>query len=94
MATAAELLSDPELLETEWDLSALVDGQRDEGVRRQLDEADERATSFAAAYAGKIAELDSAAPRRGDARARRDQRARRARGLVLVAAVRDRHRRP
>ena len=61
MATTAELLSDPELLETEWDLGALVDDQQDDGVKRQLGEADERATTFSAAYAGKVAELDSAA---------------------------------
>ncbi len=61
MATTAELLSDPELLETEWDLGALVDDQQDDGVKRQLAEADERATTFSAAYAGKVAELDSAA---------------------------------
>ncbi|MGO9820503.1 MAG: M3 family oligoendopeptidase [Solirubrobacteraceae bacterium] len=61
MATTAELLSDPELLETEWDLGALVDDQQDAGVKRQLAEADERATTFSAAYAGKVAELDSAA---------------------------------
>ena len=61
MATTAELLSDPELLETEWDLGALVDDQADDGAKRQLAEADERATSFSAAYSGKVAELDSAA---------------------------------
>ena len=61
MATTTELLSDPELLETEWDLGALVDGQQDDGAKRQLAEADERATKFSAAYAGKVPELDSAA---------------------------------
>jgi oligoendopeptidase F len=60
MATTVEHLSDPELLETAWDLSALVHGEGEAGVRRQLDEASERATAFAAAHAGKVAELDSA----------------------------------
>jgi oligoendopeptidase F len=60
MATTADHLSDPELLETAWDLSPLVDGEGDGGVRHQLDAASERATAFAAAHAGKVAELDSA----------------------------------
>ena len=37
MATTAENLADPELLEASWDLSALVDGDEDNGVTRQLD---------------------------------------------------------
>ncbi len=60
MPTATELLADPELLDTEWDLGPLVDGQDGRGVDRQLDAALERATAFAATYAGKLAELDSA----------------------------------
>ena len=60
MATETELLADPELLETEWDLGPLVDDEADEGVSRQLDEATRRATKFAASYAGKLGELDSA----------------------------------
>jgi oligoendopeptidase F len=60
MSTAAELLADPELLETEWDLGALVDGQEETGVERQLEEATERAAAFASTYAGKLAELDPA----------------------------------
>ncbi len=59
MATTAELLADPELLETAWDLSPLVDGEQDRGVKRQLEEADKLATAFSSAYAGKVAELDS-----------------------------------
>lgn len=61
MPTAAELLQDPELLRTEWDLAPLVDGDAAGGVQRQLTEAGERATAFAHAYAGRIAELDTAA---------------------------------
>ncbi len=60
MSTTAENLSDPELLETAWDLAPLVDGDEHHGVVRQLDEASERAGAFAAAYAGRIAELDAA----------------------------------
>ncbi len=60
MGTTTELLADPELLETEWDLGPLVDGEADEGVHRQLEEAARRATEFAATYAGKLGELDSA----------------------------------
>jgi oligoendopeptidase F len=61
MATVDELLADPELLQTEWDLGPLVDGDGEAGVERQLHDAGERATAFAAAHAGKLAELDSAA---------------------------------
>jgi oligoendopeptidase F len=59
MASTTELLADPELLETEWDLGPLVDGDGDRGVQRQLDDAGERATAFAARYARRIPELDS-----------------------------------
>ncbi len=61
MSTTADNLADPELLEAAWDLSALVDGDEENGVTRQLDEALERATAFAQSYAGKLAELDAAA---------------------------------
>jgi oligoendopeptidase F len=60
MSTAAELLADPELLATEWDLTPLADGEDDAGVRRQLEEAAERASAFAAGHAGRLAELDAA----------------------------------
>jgi oligoendopeptidase F len=62
VATTAEHLADPELLGTEWDLSPLVDGAGagEEGVERQLAEANERASTFAEAHAGKVAELDAA----------------------------------
>jgi oligoendopeptidase F len=58
MASTETALEDPELLETEWDLDPLVDGQGADGVMAKLDEADERATAFAERYAGKVAELD------------------------------------
>jgi oligoendopeptidase F len=56
----ADALNDPELLGTAWDLSPLVDGDEESGVQRQLDEALTRSDAFAAAYNGKLAELDGA----------------------------------
>ena len=41
-----------------WDLEPLVDGGGPERAKAQLDEAQQRADAFAAAYAGKVAELD------------------------------------
>ncbi len=60
MSTADQYLADPELLETEWDLSPLVDGDEEDGVQRELDEATERATAFAEKYTGRVGELDAA----------------------------------
>ena len=60
MSTTADHLADPELLETEWDLSPLVDGEGDAGVAHLLEQATDRADAFAKRYAGKIAELDAA----------------------------------
>ena len=59
MATTADHLQDPELLATEWDLAPLVDGDPEHGVNRQLEEARQRATTFAEAHAGRVAELDA-----------------------------------
>ncbi len=64
MATTTDPLADPELLDTEWDLSPLLDGGAVEGedrasTVRMLDEARERSAKFADTYAGKVAELDS-----------------------------------
>src|ERR1700758_5244786 len=65
MATTSDAppdpLQDPELLETEWDLEPLVDGQGEAGVGRQLAAAGEQARAFATAYAGRLGELDSKA---------------------------------
>jgi oligoendopeptidase F len=58
-ATAEDHLSDPELLETAWDLEPLVEGEGNAGVKRLLEEAGERANAVAERYAGKIAELDA-----------------------------------
>jgi oligoendopeptidase F len=60
MSATADHLADPELLATEWDLSPLVDGDYEHGVERQLEQANERATAFAVAHAGKLGELDAA----------------------------------
>ncbi len=62
MSTATDPLADPELLETEWDLAPLLDGAGDDrgGAERMLDLARDRATTFAQAHAGKVAELDQA----------------------------------
>jgi oligoendopeptidase F len=57
---AAEHLADPELLQTGWDLSPLVDGEDRAGVQRLLDDATARADRFAADYPGRIAALDVA----------------------------------
>ncbi len=59
MTTTADHLADPELLQTEWDLSSLVDGEGDAGVDRLLEEASQRARAFAKRYAGRLAELDA-----------------------------------
>jgi oligoendopeptidase F len=58
MATSSELLSDPELLETEWDLDPLVGGDGSAGVEQMLQAALERASAFSERYAGKVSELD------------------------------------
>jgi oligoendopeptidase F len=60
MTATDTILNDPELLETAWDLSPLVDGDEQGGVERELDEARDRAQAFADAYAGTLAELESA----------------------------------
>jgi oligoendopeptidase F len=55
---AAETETDPALQAAEWDLEPLLDGQGEERVDQQLDEAQERADAFAARYAGRVAELE------------------------------------
>jgi oligoendopeptidase F len=55
----AALLADPELESTEWNLDPLVEGRGAEGVKQQLDEADQLAAHFAEQYTGKLAELDA-----------------------------------
>jgi oligoendopeptidase F len=49
---------DLELEQTAWDLEPLVDGEGEDGVKRRLLEALERAKAFAARHAGKLGELD------------------------------------
>ena len=58
MAAAAR--TDPELEHASWDLEPLVSGEGEDGVRRRMSEALERARSFAEVHAGKLGELDSA----------------------------------
>jgi oligoendopeptidase F len=58
MSATADPLTDPELLETAWDLDPLVEGEGEAGVDRQLDEAVTVASEFADRYAGKVGELD------------------------------------
>ncbi len=59
MSTTADHLSDPELLETAWDLDPLVDGDGSDGVERQLKEATQLAAAFAERHASRVAELDA-----------------------------------
>ncbi len=60
MPTADELLADPELLGSAWDLEPIVDGEGAAGVERLLDEALERGARFAQAYTGRVATFDGA----------------------------------
>ncbi|HEY1457623.1 MAG TPA: M3 family oligoendopeptidase [Solirubrobacteraceae bacterium] len=62
MASAArtEPIEDPELLQTAWDLDPLVDGEGEDGVKRRMGQALQRAQAFASRYAGKLDELDGA----------------------------------
>ncbi len=55
---AAETQTDPALDAAAWDLEPLLDGQGEERVDAQLDEAQQRADAFAQRYAAKVAELD------------------------------------
>jgi oligoendopeptidase F len=60
VSATAEALSDPELLQTEWDLDPLVDGEGEAGLERQLDEASRRVAEFAERYAGRVDQLEPA----------------------------------
>jgi oligoendopeptidase F len=60
MFSAEQLLSDPELTGSAWDLAPIVSGEGEEGVRRLLDEALARAGAFAQAHGGSVAALSSA----------------------------------
>jgi oligoendopeptidase F len=61
MSALSDPLADPELLETEWNLAPLLDGEDRAGAEAMLDDAKERASRFAEAHAGKVAELDASA---------------------------------
>jgi oligoendopeptidase F len=58
MITIAEHMSDPELLEAEWDLAPLVDGQGADAVETMLAQASQQASAVAERLAGRVAELD------------------------------------
>lgn len=58
-AQASTEPSDTALQEAAWNLEPLVGGEGADGVKGRLAEALERAQAFAAAHAGKLAELDS-----------------------------------
>ena len=94
MTTAADPLTDPELLDTEWDLDPLVDGEGRAGAERMLEEAASAPRSSPRPTPARSQQLDAAALQRRDGRARRDQRADRARRLVREPPVRHRHGRP
>src|ERR687894_383563 len=57
---ATHEVADPEVEGVAWDLDPLLDGAGEgaAGVEALLDEAQRRADAFAAAHAGKVAELD------------------------------------
>jgi oligoendopeptidase F len=57
MSDAQALLSDPELLESSWNLDPIVEGEGGAGVERLLDEALERGARFASTYTGRVAAL-------------------------------------
>ncbi len=59
MANAEELLSDPELLDTGWDLAPIVHGEGPAGVERLLEEALARGARFADRHSGRVTSLDS-----------------------------------
>jgi oligoendopeptidase F len=60
---AANEVADPEVEGVAWDLEPLLDGAGAgaDGVEALLDDAQRRAEAFAAAHAGKVAELDGPA---------------------------------
>ncbi len=59
MSTTTEHLADPELLETEWDLAPLLNGDREHGVDTLMAEAARLAGEFAERYAGQVANLSA-----------------------------------
>jgi oligoendopeptidase F len=62
MASTPETTPEPrddEVAGVAWDLEPLVEGRGEDGVRALLGQAAERAEAFAAAHAGRLAELDA-----------------------------------
>ncbi|MHB8492051.1 MAG: M3 family oligoendopeptidase, partial [Solirubrobacteraceae bacterium] len=58
--TSAPDATDRELLDTAWDLDALVDGDGEKGVTERLEAAGEKALAFAERFRGKVSALDGA----------------------------------
>ncbi len=87
--------SDPELEATAWDLEPLVDGEGRGGRREPAGRRrSTRAQAFAARYAGKLDELDSAGLAEAMHELARDPRPGRPRRHLRGAALLRRHRRP
>ncbi|MDQ6745925.1 MAG: M3 family oligoendopeptidase [Actinomycetota bacterium] len=59
MSSTADHLADPELQQTEWDLTPLAGGGEPDGVESLLQDATSRAEAFSAEHAGAVAALDS-----------------------------------
>jgi len=57
--TSPQEPDDPEVAGVAWDLEPLAHGEGEAGVRALLEEATARAEAFAAAHAGRVAELDA-----------------------------------
>jgi oligoendopeptidase F len=60
MTATADPLADPDLRSAEWDLEPLAEGEGEAGVRRQLEQALERARAFSARHAGRVAAMNAA----------------------------------
>ncbi len=58
MSAQAATETDEDLRDASWDLEPLVAGEGKEGVERRMGEALERANAFAAAHAGRLAEIE------------------------------------
>jgi hypothetical protein len=54
MTTISEHMSDPELLEAEWDLDPLLEGEGADAVERMLAQASQQASEFAQRLAGRV----------------------------------------
>ena len=82
---------DEQLEAASWNLEPLVEGGGPEAVETMLNEARTRAEAFAERYRGRVGRARRGGAGGGDARAGRDQRPRRARGLVRRPQLLARH---